>query len=69
MDMEFEKLTDLMDDVVVNTTAAREHVGNIEREIQPMRDRSIEHTVIVCPIYIHRLPDKIRCDVAQCLPI
>jgi hypothetical protein len=30
MDMEFEPLVDVMDEVVVNTTAAREHVGDIE---------------------------------------
>jgi hypothetical protein len=29
MDMEFEKLKNQMDSVIVNTTAAREHVGNI----------------------------------------
>jgi hypothetical protein len=30
MDMVFEPLVDTMEDVVVNTTAAREHVGDIE---------------------------------------
>ena len=29
MDMEFEKLTDKIDNLEINTTAAREHVGEI----------------------------------------
>ena len=33
MDMEFEKIKDNFDKVEVNTTAAREHVGEIERGI------------------------------------
>ncbi len=33
MDMELEKLTDKLPDVILNTTAAHEHVGEIERKI------------------------------------
>jgi hypothetical protein len=33
MDMEFEKLKDKLPNVILNTTAAREHVGEIERKI------------------------------------
>ncbi|KAL7504781.1 LOW QUALITY PROTEIN: hypothetical protein ACHAXN_004296, partial [Cyclotella atomus] len=55
MDMEFKKLTDLVDDVVVNATAAREHVGDIEREIRTMRDRS-RSTTSELP-YSHCMPD------------
>jgi hypothetical protein len=56
MDMEFEKLTDLMDDVVVNTTAAREGVlGDIELEIQPTRDR-LRSTTFELPCG-HCMPD------------
>ncbi len=33
MDMEFKKLRDKLPNVILNTTAAREHVGEIEREI------------------------------------
>ena len=40
MDMEFEKIKDNFDKVEVNTTAAREHVGEIERGIRLMKDRS-----------------------------
>jgi hypothetical protein len=38
MDMEFEPLVDMMDNMVVNTTAAREHVGDIERSIRSIKD-------------------------------
>ena len=40
MDMEFEKIKDEFDRVEVNTTAAREHVGDIERVIQFLKDRA-----------------------------
>ncbi len=33
MDMEFKKLRDKLPNVILNTTAAREHVGEIERKI------------------------------------
>ena len=39
MDMEFEPLVDILDEIVVNTTAAREHVGDIERSIRSIKDR------------------------------
>ncbi len=32
MDMEFEKLKDVLPNIMINTTAAREHVGEIERK-------------------------------------
>ena len=40
MDMEFEKIKDNFDKVEVNTTASREHVGEIEREISLMKEQS-----------------------------
>jgi hypothetical protein len=40
MDMEFEKLRDKMPRVVINTTAAREHVGEIERKIRVIKERA-----------------------------
>ena len=40
MDMEFEKLKDRMPYVVLNTTAAREHVGEIERKIRVVKVRA-----------------------------
>jgi hypothetical protein len=40
MDMEFEKLRTLMPEVVLNTTAAREHVGEIERKIRVIKERA-----------------------------
>ncbi len=33
MDMKFKKLKDKLPNVILNTTAAREHVGEIERKI------------------------------------
>jgi hypothetical protein len=32
MDVEFEKLKDVLPNITINTTAAREHVGEIERK-------------------------------------
>ena len=40
MDMEFEKIKDDFDKVELNTTAAREHVGEIERGIRFLKERS-----------------------------
>jgi hypothetical protein len=40
MDMEFEKLVDLLLNVTINTTAAREHVGEIERKIRVIKERA-----------------------------
>jgi hypothetical protein len=39
MDMEFKKLVDLLRNVTINTTAAREHVGEIEQKIQGIKER------------------------------
>ena len=39
MDMEFKKLEDGCTEVAINTTAAREHVGDVERCIRSIRDR------------------------------
>ncbi len=40
MDMEFETLKELMDNVTLNTTAAREHVGEIERKIRVVKEQA-----------------------------
>jgi hypothetical protein len=40
MDMEFESLTDELELVQVNTTAAQEHVGDIEHGIRTIKDRA-----------------------------
>jgi hypothetical protein len=39
MDMELEKLKTVMPHVALNTTAAREHVGEIERKIRVIKER------------------------------
>ncbi len=40
MDMEFEKLVDLLPNVAINTTAAQEHVEEIERKIRVIKERA-----------------------------
>lgn len=55
MDMEFKPLEDISTDVPVNTTAAREHVTDIERSIRVIKDRS-RSTLSEVP-YKHCMPD------------
>lgn len=55
MDMEFEPLVDQVDAVIVNTTAAREHVGDIERQIRVIKDRA--HAVTSELPYKNCMPD------------
>ena len=40
MDMEFEKVKDLVPLVEVNTTAEREHVGFVERKIRHLKEKA-----------------------------
>ncbi len=40
MDMEFEKLKDLLPNIALNTTAVREHVGEIQRKIRVIKERA-----------------------------
>jgi hypothetical protein len=40
MDMEFEQLKDVLPSITINTTAAREHVGESKREIQVIKERA-----------------------------
>jgi hypothetical protein len=40
MDMEFEKLKPLMPHVALNTTAAQEHVADIEQKIRVIKERA-----------------------------
>jgi hypothetical protein len=40
MDMEFDKLKDLLTHVALNTTAAREHVDKIEQKIRVIKERA-----------------------------
>jgi hypothetical protein len=40
MDMEFKKLKDKFPNVILNTTAAREHVGEIEKKIRVVKERA-----------------------------
>jgi hypothetical protein len=56
MDMEFEPLVDTMEEVHINTTAAREHVGDIERKIREIKERT-RGTVSEVP-FKHCMPDQ-----------
>ena len=40
MDMEFEKLKELMNNMTLNTTSAREHVGKIKRKVRVIKERA-----------------------------
>ncbi len=42
MDMEFEKVKDVLPNFTIITTAAREHVGKMERKIQVIKERARE---------------------------
>ena len=58
MDMEFEKIKDKFDTVVVNTTGAREHVGEIERLIKFIKEQAccvISDLRVAGFKYLHRL--------------
>jgi hypothetical protein len=48
MDMEFEKLGDLLPGIVLNTTAAWEHVGEIEQKIRVIEEKA-RGTVNILP--------------------
>ena len=48
MDMEFKKLKDKMPNMVINTIAAREHMGEIERKIRVIKER-VRGTINVLP--------------------
>jgi len=39
MDMEFEKLVNLLPSVAINTMAAREHVGEIEQKVRVIKEK------------------------------
>jgi hypothetical protein len=41
MDMKFEKLKDMLPEIAHNTMAAREHVGEIERNIRVIKERAM----------------------------
>ena len=42
MDKEFEKIQDALGHLEINTTAAREHVAKIERQIRTVKERTSE---------------------------
>ena len=68
MDKEFDKVQEHLPYLQINTTAAREHVGKIERETRQVKERtrcttsefSFEHIPTMVLILIHG---------KQCLPV
>ena len=40
MDVEFDKLVAEMPNVIINTSAAREHVAEVERRIRVVKERA-----------------------------
>ena len=73
MDMEFEKIKELVPLVEVNTTAARDHVGIIERKIRHVKEKVrattseypfkwipnmiLIHTVYYCVFWLNAFPN------------
>ena len=55
MDMEFQPLQELLPNVVVNTTAANEHVAKIERRIRVVKERA---RAIINTLPYRRLPKR-----------
>ncbi len=59
MDQEFDKVKEACDMVEINTTAAREHVGEIKRFIRTIKERSralmsdLPYNILPCQITIH----------------
>ena len=66
MDMEFIKLADEFDFVEINTTAAREHVGEIERSHRTVSElpynilptQMVIHLVYFVVLWLNSFPDK-----------
>jgi hypothetical protein len=56
MDIEFEKLKPLMPSITLNTTAAREHVGEIKRKVRVIKERA-RSTINTLPY--HTLPASV----------
>jgi hypothetical protein len=63
MDMEFKKLKDKLPNVILNTTAAREHVGEIERKIRVVKER-VRCTTSILPYNI--LPKLMIIELMHC---
>ena len=59
MDQEFDKIVDEVPKLEINTTEAREHVGEIERTIRTVKERSPvvvsyqPYAILPKPIVIH----------------
>ena len=56
MDQEFEKIAPNMEMALVNTTAAREHVSDIEREIRPIKEGARTTVFTLTQVGVRFLP-------------
>jgi hypothetical protein len=63
MDMEFEKMENMLLGITLNTTAVREHVGEIERKIRVIKERA-RGTISVLPYEI--LPKLMIIELMRC---
>jgi hypothetical protein len=63
MDMESKKLKNLLPQVALNTTAAREHVGEIKQKIRVIKERPRE-TINTLPC--KKLPRLVVIELLQC---
>ncbi len=55
MDWEFEKIRSLLPEVLVNTTSAGEHVGEVERHIRTIKEQT---RGIMCTLPYKRMPNQ-----------
>ena len=59
MDQEFEKIVPEMKMALVNTTAAREHVSDIEREIRTIKEGTRTTVSTLAKIGVRFLPKQV----------
>ncbi|KAL7462980.1 hypothetical protein ACHAXS_003351 [Conticribra weissflogii] len=60
MDGEFEKVKPHLPEVIVNTTAAGEHVGEVERQIRTIKERA---RGITCTMPYQKMPGRMIVDL------
>ena len=65
MDMEFKPLVNCIDKVIVNTTAAREHVGDIEQMIRIRLMKECGQCIVSELPYNDSIPDQIMINLLQ----
>ena len=67
MDVEFERIKDEMTSFIINTTAAKEHVAEIEHQIRTAKDQpqsilnTLQYKQLLCLIIIELLHFIVMC--------